>query len=336
MIRGLKRSHVFILLLVAMALSGIVNFALGSFAAPQSITNREIVANSNNSTLEDTTPPSVPSELSGNYRSESNSVALFWTGATDNVSLEGYEVERKLKTEEKWQKIAEVVLKEYVDFAFTPEQNYDYRVRAFDEKKNYSDYSNVFSLTVGAFQPNVTVKDGGDVTDSAGVVNAGFPSGAIVEDIFVFIEKVNPDLLKNTQFNKNTKLVGNGYSIMAKNGKGQLVGNFKTQIVLSFSVKNLGNISGKSIRLGTLNSDNTVNVLLTYYDPEKLTVATLTNHFSVYFMTAPKTSIWVTFLKIIIWILLLGGVGYGGYVLWQKYQLAQYQKEHKEDYIYKH
>lgn len=336
MVRGIKRSHIFILLLVALALSGVINFAFGSFAAPENPANEKIAANSNDSTIKDTTPPSVPSELSGNYRSESNSVALFWTGATDNVSLEGYEVERKLKTEEKWQKITETILREYVDFAFNPGQSYEYRVRALDAKKNYSGYSNALSVTVGTFQPNVTVKDGGDITDNTGVVTASFPSNAIVEDIYVFIEKVNPDLLANAKFEKNTKLIGNGYSVMAKNSKGQMVGNFNTQIVLSFSVKNIDNISEKSVRLGTLNPDNTITVLHTYHNPEKLSVATLTNHFSIYLMTAPKTSIWITFLKIIVWLFLLGGVGYGGYVLWQKYQLARYQKEHKEDYIYKH
>ncbi len=335
MIRGIKRSNIFILLLVALTLSGIINFALGSFAASQNTTNGKIVA-SDDSATEDTAPPSVPSELNGNYRTESNSVALLWMSATDNVSLEGYEVERKLKTEEKWQKIGETILREYIDFAFAPNQSYEYRVRAFDAKKNYSGYSNVLSVTVGAFQPNVTVKDGGDIVDSIGEVTASFPSGAITEDIYVLIEKVNPELLANTKFEKNTKLIGSGYSVIAKNSKGQMVGNFKTQIALSFSVKNLANISEKSVRLGTLNSDNTITVLHTYYNPEKLTVVTLTNHFSIYLMTAPKTSIWVTFLKIIVWLFLLGGAGYGGYILWKKYQLAQYQKEHKEDYIYKH
>jgi len=287
--------------------------------------------------VEDTIPPSIPEHLEANYVVNENSVSLIWDASSDeNGIVEGYEVERKLKTETEWKKTADVVAEEYTDFDFIPNSVYEYRVRAFDQKKNYSEYSNVVETTTGEFKPNVTSKDGGNVTDAEEKVSVGFPSNAVPEDVYILIEKGNPKELKNVSLSKNTRIVGDSYTIRAKNSKGEEIKNFKTQVVMRFKTVDLRGVNEKSIKLATLTEDQKVTFLHTSFNSELNTVETLTDHFSVYFMTAPTMGFWVIFFKVVAWILIISGVIAGGYFGYKKYRVMSYQKEHKEDYIYKH
>jgi cytochrome c-type biogenesis protein CcmH/NrfF len=80
---------------------------------------------------------------------------------------------------------------------------------------------------------------------------------------------------------------------------------------------------------------DTILIAIPSLDKKNKEVKTLTDHLSVYVLVASKTSPWVTFLKIVLWILIIIGLIAGGWYLWVLYQRRQYQQQHRDDYIYR-
>ena len=79
----------------------------------------------------DTTPPSVPTGLTGLAQS-SNAVALRWDPSIDDVGVAGYRVYRNGS----W--IAATTSTSYVDYSAEPNTTYSYTVRAYDAAGNTS------------------------------------------------------------------------------------------------------------------------------------------------------------------------------------------------------
>ena len=123
----------------------------------------------------DTTPPTAPTLTAGAVTS--TSVALSWSGATDNVGVTGYNVYRGSSM------IATVTGTTYTDTSLSPSTQYSYTVKAFDAAGNLSPASNTVSVTTSAAAsgpPAPTLTSTGmtsttaslswnAVTDSAGV-----------------------------------------------------------------------------------------------------------------------------------------------------------------------
>lgn len=280
---------------------------------------------------EDKTAPTVPANLFGEFKPEENSVFLSWESSTDENEMSGYEVERTAKDQNAWAKLNDVDIEEYVDFEFEPQKSYQYRVRAFDQSGNFSGYSNVIEVNTGEFFPNVTVKDGGKVNQDAVIME--FPAGSTEEDLFITISKIAKP---NIKLDSNKKMVGDAYEIKAKNSKGEEISKFKTQVTLKikYEKKKLSGVSESSIKLANY-KDEKANLLTTSLDRKNKEAKTLTDHLSVYTLVASKASPWVTFLKVVLWIIVILGLAAAGWYLWISYQRRQYQKEHRDDYIYR-
>lgn len=95
----------------------------------------------------DSTPPSPPSGLAGTPQGESQ-VSLSWTGATDNVGVTAYLIERCVGSGcANFVQIASPSSTTYVDGGRSAATAYRYRVRARDAAGLMSSYSNVITVT---------------------------------------------------------------------------------------------------------------------------------------------------------------------------------------------
>jgi predicted phage tail protein len=280
---------------------------------------------------DDKEAPSIPGNLQGEFSPDDNTIHLTWDASTDNTQLNGYEVERTEKGTEKWEAIGNVSTEEFDDFEFEPQKTYQYRVRAVDAQENKSAYSNVVDIIAGEFFPNVKAKEGGTVNIDNVILE--FPNGSVDEDLFVTAEKVQKPKIK---FGDNTKLVGDVWEVKAKNEKGDSVTQFKTQITLriKYTKNQISGVTESTIKLANFSNDK-IKLLSTKLDRKAREAKTLTDHFSIYILVANKTGAWATFLKIILWIMLLGAIGFGIYYLYVLYQRREYQKVHQYDYIYR-
>ncbi len=286
------------------------------------------------SNSDDTEAPTEPSGLKGEYNSDQATINLFWTESTDNIGIYSYEIERTLKTEEKWEVIDESYENSYADFTAEPGKNYKYRVRAKDEANNYSKYSNTFEILMDRVKYNVTKKDGGEVTSKDKSILIVFPPGSVSEDVFVLIENMD---IKTSKIKVDDKFKLFGiYEILAKNGKGELLKSFKTQIQIIFDLTKVNNNALSTAKIGYIKSDGSISYLKHTIDYKKKYATILTDHFSVYFVSIEKATPLEIFFRIIFWIAIVAGIlaaGYFGYQFWQR---KNYQEEHSEDYIYKH
>ena len=70
--------------------------------------------------------------------------SLSWAASSDNIGVLGYEVYRNNR------KIATVTNTSFNDKRLSPETTYSYKVRAFDEARNVSDYSDIVSVTTAS------------------------------------------------------------------------------------------------------------------------------------------------------------------------------------------
>jgi chitodextrinase len=97
----------------------------------------------------DTTPPSVPSGLTGSVTS--SQVNLSWTASTDNVAVTGYRIERCQGAScSTFAQIGTSTIVSFSDTGVTAATSYSYRVRAADAAGNLSVYSNIISVTIQA------------------------------------------------------------------------------------------------------------------------------------------------------------------------------------------
>ena len=97
----------------------------------------------------DTTPPTAPGNLKAQAISSSE-IDLSWDASTDSggSGLAGYSIERRISGGS-FSEIAKVDANttSYKDTGLTANTTYEYRVRAYDNAGNYSDYSNTASAT---------------------------------------------------------------------------------------------------------------------------------------------------------------------------------------------
>jgi len=281
----------------------------------------------------DTQAPSVPVNLKAEYKSDSSTVDLVWDESSDNKSSVSYEIEREVKGTNGWGKIGMANEPIYSDFQFEPNNIYSYRVISVDESGNKSDPSAAIDITISDVKPNVTISEGGEISDAEGNLTVFFPEKSVAEDLFVAIEPVDS---KNISAGKGRQISGAAYDIRAKNNKGEEVTEFKSQVKVVFNIPRAKSSTIKTGKIGYLVNDNEAIYLSSFGDTQEKNVWTLTDHFTVFFLSTEKASVLSIFLKIILSIMLVIGVGVGGYYGYNYYQQKKYQKEHQEDYIYRH
>jgi fibronectin type 3 domain-containing protein len=128
----------------------------GNLSAYSAITSASTPAPS------DTTPPSVPGNLTGTVVS-STRVNLFWSASSDNVGVAGYRVERCQGTGcTNFAQIAAPSTTTWSDSGLTAATAYLYRVRAADAAGNLSAYSTLVPITtMNAAAVTITPARGG-------------------------------------------------------------------------------------------------------------------------------------------------------------------------------
>ena len=96
----------------------------------------------------DTTPPSVPAWIDCYYGpgSPQSSIYIEWASSTDNVSVTGYQLQRKTASGSTYATIYSGSNTSYVDSG-AQNTTYNYRARAFDAAGNYSNYTAVTTWT---------------------------------------------------------------------------------------------------------------------------------------------------------------------------------------------
>jgi PKD repeat protein len=98
----------------------------------------------------DTTPPSVPTTPVANATS-SSSISLSWGASTDDVSVAGYRIERCLGVScTSFAEIASVPGTSFQNSGLAGGSTYQYRVRAFDNSGNFSQYSALAKATTSS------------------------------------------------------------------------------------------------------------------------------------------------------------------------------------------
>lgn len=96
-------------------------------------------------TLADTTPPTAPTNLSGNSAS-ATTVSLSWSGSTDNVSVAGYNIYRGTSASALTQ-VATTASTQYTGSNLASGTTYFYAVAAYDAAGNVSALSSTISVT---------------------------------------------------------------------------------------------------------------------------------------------------------------------------------------------
>jgi len=109
----------------------------------------------------DTTPPSIPTGMTGTMLSTS-AVALSWDTSTDNVQVAGYQVMRNNVS------LATTITPSYQDSGLSAGFTYTYTVKAYDQAGNTSGLSNPVSLTLppSTSTLSVSIVGNGMVTSS--------------------------------------------------------------------------------------------------------------------------------------------------------------------------
>lgn len=104
-------------------------------------------------TVPDTTPPSIPSNLSAVASSSPTEVDLSWTASTDYVGVAGYKILRVTSPANTgFQQVGTTTLTSYADTGLSASTTYNYEVEAFDSAGNVSSPSQI--ATAPAFLYN--------------------------------------------------------------------------------------------------------------------------------------------------------------------------------------
>jgi hypothetical protein len=245
----------------------------------------------------DTEPPSVPQNLSGNYYPEKSAAILEWSASKDNVGVLGYEIARSEKGVLEWRTINrnQTSLK-YSDIEVGTEKTYEYRVRAYDEKNNFSDWSESIVLSTGPFQPNVTKKEGGIVENEDATVLVEVQASAVKEDLFISIEPV--ELIK-LRFPKGFRLVGSTYEIRAKNRNGEEVTKFESPIIIKYLLteSEKEQINTKTLKLAFTKDNLTTEEVKSVFEKDVSMVSAQVGHLTPYYVIAKNKSGFWAFLK---------------------------------------
>ena len=166
-------------------------------------------------TAPDTTPPTVPTNLTATAVSSSQ-INLSWTASTDNVKVTGYEVYRN------GTKINTTSLTTYSDTGLAAATTYMYTVKAYDAAGNISAASSSASAkTFAAAVPTLTL-------GSAVIMEAPVNDGSITDKQVVTLTNGTFAADMSTGVTVNNLPAGLGISV---------VRNSDTQITISFTGK---------------------------------------------------------------------------------------------------
>ena len=115
--------------------------------ASNNLSTFSATATATTQTASDTTPPTVPSNLTATAVS-SGQINLAWTASTDNVGVTGYQIERCQGAGcSTFSQIATTTTTAYNNTGLSASASYSYRVRATDAANNLSPYSGSASAT---------------------------------------------------------------------------------------------------------------------------------------------------------------------------------------------
>lgn len=280
----------------------------------------------------DTEAPKSPKIVTVEYQAEKSAVYLEWEEATDNIGVVGYEAQRRVKGTAEWSKIEENVTGlNYLDNLVAAEKIYEYQVRAFDATKNYSEWSEAYEVSTGAFVPNIKALEGGTVTSEDGKVTVEFDPESLSEDVFI---SIRPVILPRLEVPKGYRLVGSSYEVQAKNNKGEEVTEFlkPIRIAITPAKEDYKPVKFETSHMGTSSDAFNYERVESSYRDGTFTAET-SKLASYYMISAQKQSGFLTFLKyflIFVLVVLLGGAPFAYIYLKRKKSEAEYQATEEE------
>jgi cytochrome b involved in lipid metabolism len=277
--------------------------------------------------------PSVPAGVKTEYVKDQNQVNVSWDVSTDNKAVLGYEIQRQLEGGSTWDPVGNVSGSTFSDFLFESNKSYDYQVRAYDEAKNFSGWSTSSLVMAGTFVANVTESKSAVVVDDQKEVTIELPAGSVTQDAFVTISK---NSIKDPGLPLKYYPVGPYFEFKAKNAKGEDITNFNKQITIRFNYNKLKLAGYKKDSIKIVYSSDggsTFQSLPTQLKDGE--AVTLSNHFSIYTLSAEKT-FWGLYLWPIVFSVMILAAAVGGFFGWRRYQVSRFKSEHAEDFIFRH
>src|SRR5581483_9380455 len=108
---------------------------------------------STNSSTPDSSPPTTPTNFNATEDPDNKVVDLNWDASTDDTAVKGYRLERQAN-DGTWQTLSDTITgTSYQDDSATFGSANNYRLQAFDDSGNVSDYATA-SVTTDTFEAN--------------------------------------------------------------------------------------------------------------------------------------------------------------------------------------
>lgn len=284
----------------------------------------------------------APYALRVSYDSAKTEVNLIWKKAGNADYYEIYRRENKDKAY--WFTVGTSNTESYNDFYFAGSTAYVYKIKAC-VADSCSGFSDTASITTDSFVPNVTGTEEQIIEDEKKTIAIRFPGQASAEPLLVVIDRVS---LAGVSFPSGFVAMREGYRIRIKNKEGAEVREISSQakITVKYTQADLTVLDSETKkRLGTVD-ENTIT-LFKVEDGKNVPaqsalstslkkVDTLTGTPGTYYLIGRKTAtsqIVIRASLIALGVLALLGAGY---FLYRRYVVSKEQKEHSEDYIYRH
>jgi uncharacterized delta-60 repeat protein len=191
----------------------------------------------------DTTPPTVPANLSATFNAITNAIDLSWTAATDNVAVTGYEVFRDGAPTA----IGTTTGTTFSDSGLAPDSTHSYAVVAVDAAGNRSALSNTASATTASAPPAdvtpPTAPAGLTATVNADTRTISLSWSASTDDVGVTGYRVFRDnsatptaTVTGTTFTDSNQLGTHSYVVAAIDAAGNQSG-FSNTVLATISVE---------------------------------------------------------------------------------------------------
>lgn len=311
---------------VALFTSGLVVMGFSSFAEVQNPAKTE-------TKLAVSTEAAVfqPESLSAKYLADSNEVRLLWF-AGKNAKGVNYSIERTESGKNTWTVVGSTTDLAFRDIRVKTEMSYQYRVRAVNGT-NRSSYSDLVEIKADKFNPNLDLSTETTITSEDGRVSMVIPPGSAAEPLFISIVPIEGFSVVPTD--PEYRLITKGYKVEMKNSSGDLVTQFNRQVRVWFMVNGLSDSKARLVQVGTISKDQQ-NYLKTFQADDNSAVYVLTTSPDNFFLVAPKATGLEIFLRIVSWLVIIGGACGGLYALYVYWQRKEYQRKHAEDFIYRH
>lgn len=274
----------------------------------------------------DTAPPSVPT----NFTAELNNqvVDLSWHAATDNTGIGHYTLERSLD-QATWTMLdSNLVSTNYTDTTVGYGTIYYYRLKAYDQAGNSSDFTTT-QITTGAFSANSSADQPTVITSDDHIATVTIPAGATSD-------AAECSLIKDSNHSsalplKKSALVAGPYNLLCKKEDGSAITSFSSAATITIKLTTDQLKRYHNFSFWSFGSKNAwVKFKVTYNKKTKL--YSFTTKSTVQFVVLGSVKKGLSAQTIILVIMFILAIGGAGYYLYQRAQKANYQEYIRKKY----